>query len=363
MNRKHSTRESAERMLRSAVEAETPDVRAKIMASLGERGEETSRCAKPEHRRRVWKYAAALALAALTVTGALTLPKSSVTSGPAASAEGTASGSGDTKAIAQIERKKNPFTLVAYAAEKGKKDTKTSRTNSAGLALTRPVSVTGIDCSNDYGAKEGRSIYDTLELLGDDGTTQLYARYVGFNIKCVGEKIKSVTFTAARGGFAQIKSITQQEHNKIYSSIPYVVEQEKKRETSGEKPTDFPIGEPNPDYGNGKSLELVAAGWGDGKGKEEINAFLPVGSSYTVSYQEQDDYRIQYALRLPLSFSKTDVEKWDQISMKELFHRASKAMDETVVTVTANYEDSTKASKQCVLKLDPETWIFHAVEK
>lgn len=53
----------------------------------------------------------------------------------------------------------------------------------------------------------------------------------------------------------------------------------------------------------------------------------------------------------------------DPISMKELFHRASKAMDGTVVTVTANYGDGTKASKQCVLKLDPETWVFHAVEK
>ncbi len=49
--------------------------------------------------------------------------------------------------------------------------------------------------------------------------------------------------------------------------------------------------------------------------------------------------------------------------MREPNHRASKALAGTVVTVTANYEDGSTAKKQCVLRLDPDTWIFTAVEK
>jgi hypothetical protein len=348
-------------MLRSAVEAETPDVRAKIMASLGERGEETGRCAKPEHRRRVWKYAAALALAALTVTGALTLPKNSVISGPAASAEGTASGSGNTKASVM----KNPFVIEAYAAEKDAGAKLLSKT--AGISLLRPVSITGIDCSKITGDRVGESLYDDVNLLRKENGTQLYAKYVGFNLKCVGKNIKSVTYTTDRGGFAQIVNLNSEKYQGINLVSPYEAEQERKnfeknKDAILKKDPNYRPSEPNPNYGDGKSAE-EGANWGNDKEHIESYGYLPVGASYTLAYADQDDYTKQYACRLPITYTDAEVAAMDQISMKELFHRASKAMDGTVVTVTANYGDGTKASKQCVLKLDPETWVFHAVEK
>lgn len=53
----------------------------------------------------------------------------------------------------------------------------------------------------------------------------------------------------------------------------------------------------------------------------------------------------------------------DKKSMKELDHCSRKKMDGTVITITANYDDGTTASKQCVLKLDTDTWEIKAVEK
>lgn len=358
MDRKHSSRRVLENRIRSAVERQTPDLKEEIMAKLNDHKEGMPISVSPR-RHPAWKYAVSFAAVAIVVGGALILPK---TVRPAETAPGSSSAQSAVKQAQQ-----NPFTLTAYAAEKGPVSSGSGKT--LGLTLTRPVSVAGIDCSGFAGVAEGRSIYDTLELLRDDGTDQLYAKYVGFNLRCVGEKIKSVTFTADRGGFAQIKNLTQAEYNKIHNSIPYVVEEMKEQKAYFEqhpeelhgKPADFPVGTPNPAYGDGKSMEIAAGGWGDGKEKEELDGFLPVGSSYTVSYAEQDDYRIQYALRLPITFSKKDVEEnWD---MREPNHRASKAIAGTVVTITATYEDGSAASKQCVLTLDPDTWIFTAVEK
>lgn len=358
MDRKHSSRRALENRIRSAVECQTPDLKEKIMAELKDHGESAAVSA-PARRHPAWKYAVSFAAVALAIGGVVILPKAVR---PAETVPGNSSA---RSAVRQAQQ--NPFTLTAYAAEKGLASSGGGK--AIGLTLTRPLSVAGIDCSGFAGVAEGRSIYDTLELLRDDGTTQLYAKYVGFNLKCVGEKIKSVTFTADRGGFAQIKNLTQTEYSKIQNSIPYVVEEMKEQKAYFEqhpeelhgKPADFPVGTPNPDYGDGKSMEIAAGGWGDGKGKEELDGFLPVGSSYTVSYEEQDDYRIQYALRLPINFSKKDVEEnWD---MREPNHRASKAIAGTVVTITAAYEDGSTAQKQCVLTLDPDTWIFTAVEK
>ena len=360
MDRKHSSRRVLENRIRSAVERETPDLKEEIMARLKDHGENA---AVPARRRAVWKYAVSFAAVAIVVGGALILPK---TVRPAETAPG-----GSSTLSTGKQAQQNPFTLTAYAAEKAPVSSGSGKT--LGLTLTRPVSVAGIDCSGFAGVAEGRSIYDTLELLKDDGTTQFYAKYVGFNLKCVGEHIQSVTFTADRGGFAQIKNLTPEEYRKISDSIPYVIERQKEQKADYEqhpekyngKPVnpavDFPVGTPNPDYGDGKSMEIAAGGWGDGKEKEELDGFLPVGSSYTVSYAEQDDYRIQYALRLPITFSKKDVEEnWD---MRDPNHRASKAIAGTVVTITAAYEDGSTAQKQCVLTLDPDTWIFTAVEK
>lgn len=361
MNRKHTSRQALENRIRSALERQTPDRKEKIMAMLKDHGA-GALVPAPARRRPVWKYAVSFAAVALAVGGALVLPK---TVRPAETAPRSSSAQN-----AMRQAQQNPFILTAYAAEKSSASSGSGKT--LGLTLTRPISVSGIDYSAFYGAN-GRSMYDTLELLRDDGTNQLWARYVGFNLKCVGEHIRSVTFTADRGGFAQIKNLTPEEYRKISNSIPYVVERQKEQKVDYEqhpekyngKPVnpavDFPVGTPNPDYGDGKSMEIAAAGWGDGKGQEELDGFLPVGSSYTVSYAEQDDYRIQYALRLTMTYSKKDVEKnWD---MREPNHRASKALAGTVVTITANYEDGSTASKQCVLRLDPDTWIFTAVEK
>lgn len=360
MNGKHNTRRTAERMIRSAVEKETPDVRGELMASL--RDHNGSENGVPAGRgRRAWKYAAVLALAALTVTGALTFPNYSVRSGPEQSAAEAVSGSRSADTLAM----KNPFVITAYAAEKDAEPKALSKT--AGISLTRQVSITGIDLTQFAGAQGGASFYNDLNLLREEGDDQLYAQYVGFNLKCVGEHIKSVTFTTDRGGFAQIVNLDSEEYKDVNLTTPYDAEQERKnfeeyKDSILQKDPNYKVPEPNPNYGDGKSVE-EGADWGPDKEHMEYYGYLPVGDSYTVSYADQDDYTKQYACRLPITYSKAEVERMDQISMKEIFHRSSLKIDGTVVTVTANYEDGTKASKQCVLKLDQDTWVFHAVEK
>lgn len=363
MNRKRKSRQVFESRVRSAVERQTPDLEGKIMAELRDHPKNTA-VSRTARRRPAWKFAVSAAVVVFAVGGALILPKTARPEEPAPLSSSARS--------AARQAQQNPFVLTAYAAEKASASSGTGK--ALGLALTRPISVAGIDCSGFANVSEGKSLYNELQLLREDGKNQLYAKYVGFNLKCVGEHIRSVTFTADRGGFAQIKNLTPEEHRKLRNSIPHVVEAQKEQKADYErhpekyrgKPVnpavDFPIGTPNPNYGDGKSLE-AGESWGIGKETLEYDAFLPVGSSYTVSYGEQDDYRIQYALRLALTYSKADVEKWDQTDMRKLFHLSSQAIEGTVVTVTANYEDGSKASKQCVLKLDPDSWIFTAVEK
>lgn len=352
MNRKHNPRQAFESRIRSAVERQTPDLKGKIMAELKDH-EEISAAPAAARRHPAWKYAVSFAAVALVAGGMLVVPK-------AIQPAGTAPRSSSAQSTV-TQTPQNPFVLTAYAAEKGAVSSGNGK--ASGLTLMRPISVSGIDCSDFERNFPGRSVYDTMELLKDDGTNQLWAKYLGFNLKCVGEHIKSVTFTADRGGFAQIKNLTQAEYNKIHNSIPYVVERNKE-ESQGKSSGSTSV-TPNPGYGDGKSMELASGGWSgkgeDGKQHEEIDGFLPVGNSYTVSYAEQDDYRIQYALRLTMTYAKKDVEEnWD---MKEPNHRASKALAGTVVTITATYEDGHTASRQCVLRLDPDTWIFTVVEK
>lgn len=355
MNRKHNTQQVFESQIRSAVEREAPDRKDTLLAELTDRTERT-----PDAgfvlRHPVLKYAVSFAVIALTVGGALVLPQ---TLHPAET---------DSLGSAAAQAQQNPFVLTAYAAQK---DVASSGGIPFGLTLTRPVSISGIDCSGYARTEDGGSIYDSLELLKEDGTNQVYGKYVGFNLQCVGKHIQSVTFTTDRGGFAQIKNLTEEEHSKIINSIPYIVEKQKEQKSDYEqhpekyagKHATFTIGTPNPDYGDGKSLEVAAGGWGPDKNQIEYYGYLPVGASYTIAYDKQDDYRIQYALRLPLTYPKKNVENWDKTDIRELNHRASQAIAGTVVTVTANYEDGSKATKKCVLTLDPKTWIFTAVEQ
>lgn len=356
MNRKHSSQRIVENRIRSAVEKETPDVLGGVMASLRDHEEDEGRVSVSGRGRRAWKYAAVLALAALTVTGALTVPQSL--------RAGSAQPEGK-EASQEAQALKNPFTIVAYAAEKDAQPEVLNKT--MGVGLLRPISISGIDCSQFAAAQDGGSFYNDLNLLRKEEGNQLYAKYVGFNLKCVGEHIKSVTYTTDRGGFARIVNLESEEYKDVNLVSPDAAEQarknfEKMKDSILKKDPNYKVPEPNPNYGDGKSVE-GGASWGLDKEHIESYGYLPVGSSYTVSYADQDDYTKQYACRLPITYSDSEVEQMDQISMKELFHRSSQKIDGTVVTVTANYEDGTTASKQCVLKLDPETWVFHAVEK
>lgn len=353
MNNRHSSRQTVENMIRSAVEKETPDMRGEVMASLRDHGGSGSRA--PSGRgRKTWKYAAVFALAALAVTGALTVPQS-VRTGPAQP--------GGKEASQEAQALKNPFIVEAYAAEKAGGEKVLNKT--VGVSLMRPVSITGKDYS--WAVDPTRSVYNDLNLLRRENGNQLYAKYVGFNLKCVGKSVKSVTYTVDRGGFAQIVNLRSEKYKDVNLISPWRAEQLKDnfvkyKDSILKKDPNYKVPEPNPNYGDGRSVE---EGRGSGKTKEDMEfyGYLPVGSSYTLSYADQDDYTKQYACRLPITYTDEEVAAMDNTSMKELFHRASKAMDGTVVTVAANYEDGTKASKQCVLKLDPETWVFHAVEK
>ena len=358
MNEKHSSSQTAERLVRSAVEKETPDVSGKIMASLRNHEESPGGASVPGRGRRAWKYAAVLALTALTVTGILTVPQNGK-SGAVRSASEAESGSAQQEAQAL----KNPFVIEAYAAEK---DTDSQVLNKTlGISLTRPISISGIDCSRDIDPE--RCLYYDLNPLKKEGDNWLYAQYVGFNLKCVGEHIKSVTFTADRGGFAQIVNLDSEKYKNVNLETPEDAEEERKnfekyKDSILKKDPNYKVPEPNPNYGDGKTVE-VGEEWGPDKEHMEYYGYLPLGNSYTVGYADQDDYTKQYACRLPITYTDKEVEEMDKISMKEIFHRSSLKIVGTVVTVTANYEDGTTASKQCVLKLDPDTWVFHAVEK
>jgi hypothetical protein len=359
MERKHSTRQILEARVRSAVEQETPDVKNQILKSLEDHPGIRTRKVR-RRRRPVLKYAVSFAAVALVVVGALALPNA------ARPARMPAPGSSKAQS-AERQAQRNPFTLTAYAAGKGSVSSGSQK--QFGLSLTRPISVSGIDCTKFVGFDEGRSIYDDSELLKKENGTQTYAQYVGFNLKCVGEHIKSVTFTADRGGFAKIVSLTEQEAGKIGDSIPYNVEEARKTYQKDKKNYEkkvpgyhYTIPDPNPNYGDGKSVELGSA-WGLEKEQIEHDGFLPVGKSYTISYADQDDYTKQYACRITKTFTDAEVERMDRTGMKELFHQMSREIDGTIVTITATYEDGSAASKQCVLTLDPDTWIFTAVEK
>lgn len=360
MKNRYSTHQAIENRLRAEVSRETPDEKNRILAAVRAHEERSIPAA---HRRPVMKYAVSFALVAVVLCGALTFPKvfgpsAQPAKAPAAGTK-TASASQNTETLAQ----QNPFVLKAYAAENTAGSSSQS-SKSFGLSLGRRISVSGIDCfANRYGI-----IYNTSGTLNDDGKTITTANYYGFNLKCVGDRIKTVTYTADRGGFAQVKSLTREEFLATSNTIPYFVEQIKKQYAdktfrknilAKDPNCKFVVPTPNLNYGDGKSMEIAGTGWGIDEKHVEYDGFLPVGKSYTLGYKDQDDYTKQYVLRVVSSVSSKD----EDANIKAVGHAGLKAMAGTVVTVTATYEDGSTASKQVVLKLDKEYGTLSAVEK
>ena len=359
MKNRYSMQQAIENRLRAEVSRETPDGKNRILAAV--RAHE-KRPIPAAHRLPLMKYAVSFGLVAVVLCGALTLPKVFIPSAQPAKAPAagtkTASVSQNNETLAQ----QNPFVLKAYAAENTAGSSSQS-SKSFGLSLGRKISVSGIDCS----AYQRDDIYKTSGLLKDDGKTRTDAFYYGFNLKCVGKQIKTVTYTTDRGGFAQVKNLTCNEFSAMQDSIPYFVEQTKKQYADktyrknilAKDPNfQFAVPTPNPNYGDGKSLEVDSAGWGNGDKHMEYDGFLPVGKSYTLGYKDQDDYTKQYVLRVISTTSSKDADA----DIKAVGHAGLKAMAGTVVTVTATYEDGSTASKQVVLELDKD-WTLRAVEK
>jgi hypothetical protein len=329
-----------ENLLKTAVESEVPDIKDQVMSNLN-----PHKGIRLIQKGNGWKFAVLFAGIVLAGTAALILPNFIQ---PTQSGSGFFSASSNQVKMSQA----NPFTLVAYAAMKtsvpcssssyisGYAAESTQPKKKFGLSLTRPIGVSGMDFSDWERTKNGASPYDEFLLLKDDGANQTFANYVGFNLKCVGKHIRSITFKTDRGIFAQIKNLTVKEQRRILDSM-----------------------DRNPDYCDGKSMETSGMGQGDRKGLEERIGFLPIGDSYTIAYKDQDDYRIQYACRLTKTYSKKEVEEWDKKDIRTVVHNICRAMNGTIITITANYEDGSTASKQCCLTLDPDTGIFTAVEK
>ena len=357
--KRYSSQEVIASRLRSAVERETPDLKNRIMSAAvnHEAGKEP---AERKPHRSVLKYAVSFTLAAAVLGGAIFVPKLAVPAEQQAGKKpefGIAASSRHKATMAQ----ENPFALKAYAAEAG---SASQADKGFGLSLGRNISVSGIDCSN----RSAGRIYENQSLLKDDGKTLLYANYQGFNLRCVGNHIKSVTYTTSQGGFAQVKNLPLKEFLRISNSIPWAVEQRREqyadpnyrknilKKAPNEK---FDLPEPNTSYGDGKTMEVASCGWGKNKNQMEYNGYLPVGASYTMNYKDQDDYTKQYVVRVLSSISHKDADA----NIKATYHSALKQMEGTTITVTAAYEDGSTASKQCVLHLDADTWELRAVEK
>lgn len=353
MKSRYGMRQAVENRLREEVGRETPDGKNAVLAAVRAHEERPIPAA---HRRPVMKYAVSFALAAVVFCGALVFP--TIFTPSAQPGKAPAADSQNTQTLAQ----QNPFVLKAYAAE-NKVGAASRSSKSFGLSLGRKISVSGIDCS---GYQAGW-VYNTNGVLKDDGKTRTDAFYYGFNLKCVGDRIKTVTYTADRSGFAQVKSLTFAEFQAIQSSIPYYAEQtalrnadKKYREKvlSKDPNAKFVNPEPDPNYGDGKSMEVDGGGWGNDDKHVEYDGFLPVGKSYTLGYAEQDDYTKQYVLRTVSAISREDADA----DIQAVGHAGLKAMEGTVVTVTAAYQDGSTASKRVVLKLDKD-WNLRAVEQ
>lgn len=351
-NRCDSRRAIANR-LRAEVERETPDGKERLLraaASCAQAGGEAP--AKRRACRPALKCAVSFGLCAAVLCGAVAVP-GMFRSGRAAAAP-SSSGRGATMA------QENPFVLEAYAAEAESGSLQAQK--SFDLSVGRKISVSGIDCTKFAG-----QIYQGQNLLKDDGKAMLYANYQGFNLKCAGDHIETVTYSTDRGGFAQVKSLPWEEFSRISQSIPWAVENCRKQYANPEyrkailkkDPNyKFEIPEANRDYGDGRSMEVASAGWGVEKDHIEYDGFLPVGASYTLSYKDQDDHTKQYVWRVLSSLSHTQ----DDGIGKAAMHAALKSMDGAVITVTAKYEDGSTAAKQCVVRLDTDKWTLRAAE-
>lgn len=334
-NRYNSQRVIANR-LRAEVERETPDVKGRVMASVFNR--EILR--EPEERkvrRPMLKYAVSFALVAAVLGGAFSIPRIF----PAARQPETQSAAGVTASSRNTTMaQENPFVLQAYAAEVS---ASSQSTKGFGMSISRPITIYGDKIKNAVFEQQGLSIYDGYNVLKATGGELLCAQYVGFNIKCVGNHIKSISYAIDRGGFAQIKPLTRKEYWSIWEKIPYWAAHNNKTQD-------------NPDYGDGKSMEVE-----NGDGFDAGHGYFPVGDSYTISYADQDNYAVQYACRVTKSVSRKEYEDANA-DLRKIPHEMKEAMDGAVVTVTAHYDDGSTSSKKCVLKLDRNYWAFRAVE-
>lgn len=356
MNIKHSPEQKIARLISSAIEEETPDVRQRIMESVAGRAQDTG-----GHRARpakipVYKYAAAFAAVCLVAGAAYLLPQG-IGHGAAPISPGASQGASAAKA-------QNRFSLVTYAAEIDQKPEELNK--EFGISLLRPISVTGKDLSAFQRTVDGSSIYRDLDVIKQQGDTLTYAAYAGFNLKCVGENIRSVTYTAQRGGFAQIVPLTEGEADSRIGNNPYYVEKEREnfelyKDEILKKDPNYKVPEPDPNYGNGSTLEN-GGNWGFEKDDMEYYGYLPIGSSFTVAYDEQDDYTKQYACRLLLSYTEEEVKQMDETSIKEIFHRSFAQMDGLKITAKATFEDGSTAEKQLVLRYDTDSWNIKAFE-
>lgn len=370
MTKKYSSQQRLANLLRTAVERETPDAKDKVMASAYNHERRSDTEPLKSRRHPAMRYAVTFLLAVLIMSGALVIPKT-ISPAPEPAVKNNTSATAP-KSSPDNMAQQNPFILEAYAAENNAASSSNNPSSQSaakfGLSLTRKISVSGIDCSK---AQADFSIYNTSGILKEDDTSTIYAKYLGFNLKCVGKHIKSVTYSTDRGGFAQVKSLPVKQFLAIQNSIPYNVEQftEDFKKYGKEWQKKDPehkilIPTPNPNYGDGKSMEVDQCGWGVDDHHMEYDGFLPVGKSYTISYADQDDYTKQYVLRITKSISKADEKKWDAAGdMKSWNHTLLKAMEGTGVTITATYEDGSTCSRQCTMTLDTKTWELHAVEK
>jgi hypothetical protein len=365
-NRYRSQR-AIESRLRAEVARETPDVKNRVMAAAyGHEARDVSEMRRI-HRRQVMKYAVSFVLVAAVLCGALTIPKAFLPS-----AESVKRPTTQTKTSSQQRRpssqnnaggtlaQQNPFVLKAYAAETSSevRHSIASKPNEKfGLSVMRPVDIYGKKLTNSFYEETGASYYRDFNILREDGDNLVFAAYIGFNLKCVGQHIKSVSYRTDRGQFARIKPITEQEFRHIGETIPYAVK--RIRESARKDPQGTaPNYVPNMNYGDGKSIEVPNIGITD-----DWYGYLPVGTSYMLRYADQDNSSIQYACRVTKTISKKECEEADKTDIRKVPHDIIKAVDGTVVTVTATYEDGSTASKQCVLTLDTDSWSYRAVEK
>ena len=365
MKNRYSTQQAVENRLRAEVVRETPDGKNRILAAV--RDHEEQPVPEAARRRPVMKYAVSFVLVAAVLCGALTIPKVLIPS--AEPGKGTAAGTKTSSPQSSLPSQnnaggtlaqQNPFVLKAYAAEispEARRSVTSKPHEKFGLSVMRPVDIYGKKLTNSFYEQTGASYYRDFNILREDGDNLVFAAYIGFNLKCVGQHIKSVSYRTDRGQFARIKPITEQEFRHLGDTIPYAVKQMEemaKKDPQGSAPHYVP----NLNYGDGKSIEVPNTGIVD-----DWYGYLPAGTSYALRYADQDNPSIQYACRVIKTISKKECEEADNTDIRKVPHEILKAVDGTVVTITATYEDGSTASKQCVLTLDTDSWSYRAVEK